>query len=70
MAKPLTLTFDKAQFNIMLDALEERVSALKEGAAAKHPARPGSHRHQLELEAHGIIQLINEIRTQCEGNEE
>ena len=64
-----SIKLEKAQFNIMLDALEERVRSLQESAASKIPSRPGSHRHQLELEAHGIVQLIHEIREQWETNE-
>jgi len=67
MANPIKL--EKAQFNLMLDALEERVRALQAAAVSKVPARPGSHRHQLELEAHGIVQLIHEIREQWDANE-
>ena len=63
----MMLQLDQAQLDIQLEALQERVWALREEAAGKSEPRPGSHRHQLQLEAHGIQAVMSEIEEQVES---
>ena len=60
----MILQLDKAQLNILVDALQERIFALHEKAEGKFEPRPGSHRHQLQLEAHGISMVLSDIHDQ------
>ena len=64
----MMLQLEQAQIGILLEALQERVWALRDEAAGKFAPRPGSRRHQLELEAHGIQMVMHEIQEQMEGD--
>ena len=63
----MTLQLEKPQLDILIEALRERIWSLRNEADGKFPARPGSHRHQLELEAHGIALVLSDIEDQVES---
>lgn len=65
----MTLQLEQAQLNILTEALQERIWSLQQEASGKFPARPGSHRHQLEIEAHGIQMVLLEIENQVEASQ-
>ncbi len=61
----MKLQLEQAQLDILLEALQDRIWQLQQEAAGKFPARPGSHRHQLELQAHAIRAVMAEIEEQA-----